>query len=89
MTNTQAEFKAWSENFFATHDADGNGTLDKDEAEILARSLHKIRNDGTEFNVERATAQWDALSHDGVITKDALFKKLYERAVVVGKISNP
>ena len=89
MSHTQVEFQAWFETFFATHDADQSGTLDKAEAESFARGIHALRQDGTEFSLERAEALWTSLSVDGQIPKAAAYAKLYERAVAAGKISNP
>ena len=88
MTHTQVEFRAWFDNLFAQHDADGSGDFDKAEAGAFARALHALKNDGTEFDVERAKALWDAHAVDERLPKESVYEKLLARAKDAGKISD-
>ena len=84
---TLAEFEAWYKNLFTEHDKDADGKLYKDEAGAFARAVHAAKDDGSEFNADRAAESWGKMNVDGYITNEAMWERMLDGAKKLGKIA--
>ena len=86
--HTKAEFEAMFNEMFEHCDADHDGKLDKDEHAAFCKAIHEKKADGTHLDEERIHKGFEEVAHDGHVHRDAMFERIYAKAVHAGVISD-